>query len=239
MAIIRPLDGPGGRRRTAELDHGGPFESPEPTDVAFTVPESVWDIEAALRPDRPQVPEREVDAEDDPDTDDGGRAHHPSMWGSGPAQPPLTVVRPEVPATLTAPEADEEPWVRAVTDAATSARDTNTPDAWRAVASAADLVSEMARSLELVAEVVEAAADEHRAARDAAALAQRAEGAAQVAARRADAAGRLAREIEAAVSVARRANSPAAWGEVRRMVMDRWAADARDAAPGRPPDIGA
>lgn len=234
MAIIRPLEGPAGERPANGRRDDGRVESSEPATSVFRVPESVWDVDTILHADRPPAPEQhDLDA-----VEAAIRWRHPSMWGPVAVPPPLSVVRHEDP-TPPAEESDEEPWLAAVAEAAARARTLDTPDAWRALASAADLVSEMARALELVADAVLNAADHHRAARDAARLAHDAEETARAAARRADDASRWARELDGAVAVARHANSPESWGEVRRLAMDRWAGQGSRATPGTAPHIGA
>ncbi|MDE3087385.1 MAG: hypothetical protein KGJ77_11540 [Acidobacteriota bacterium] len=238
MAIIRPLEGSRGEQRAAELEHDRAAEASEHASTApFAVPESVWDLDAVVvveRADQPAPPGRPAGE------DAAGHWNHPSMWSTPTPQPPLTVVRADDPSPAAGLGASEEPWLQSMVHAATAARAVDTAGAWRAVASAADLVSEMARALEAVAEAAQEAAHQQRAARDAAGLAQKAEAAAQASARRAEAATRRARDLEAAVAVARRTNSSENWGEVRRLAMDRWAGDPdgpRGSGPTTPFDI--
>jgi pyruvate/2-oxoglutarate dehydrogenase complex dihydrolipoamide acyltransferase (E2) component len=235
MAIIRPLEGPGGEQRAEELDDLRRAESSEhaPT-IGFTVPESVWDLDAVVRLEQPRPAEG-------PHVEPGevAAAHwnHPSMWDTPAPQPPLTVVRADEPSPPAGAGTAEEPWLQSIVHAATSARSVDTADAWRAVASAADFVSEMARALEAVAQATQEAAQQQRAAREAAGLADEAEAAAQAAARHAESATRRARALDAAVAVARRSNSAESWGEVRRLAMDPWvggAGDPRGVAPHTP-----
>lgn len=226
MAIIRPLDGPGGDQRAEELRGEAGTDSPEPTPaVVFHVPESVWDIDAVVVVEHHRAPEGPHDAGDlgdaggAGDVDPATRWNHPSAWQAGSPPPPLTVVRPDAPLPPAPDIGSDEPWLEAMAQAAATARSADSVDAWRAVATAADLVSEMARALELVAQATQEAAERHRAARHAARLALEAEEAAQEAARHADVASRRARELEDAVAVARRVNSAESWGQVRRLAM--------------------
>ena len=234
MAIIRPLDGPGGEQRAAGPRDDHAAEGTERPEVAhFQVPESVWDVDAVVLVEHHRAPEqRESD-----EVDQATRWNHPSTWSAGSSQPPLTVVRPEEPYSSVSGSDHTEQWLGAIVQAAATARRSDSTDAWRAVAAAADLVSEMARALELVAQATQEAAERHREARHAARLAREADEHAEAAARDAEAATRRAQELESAVAVARKLNSADSWGQVRRLAMSGGAGDRATLAPRPSPDI--
>ena len=233
MAIIRPLDGPGGEHRVADLGDDPADGAERPETRPFRVPESVWDVDAVLLVQHHPAPERREHGDVDPAT----RWNHPSAWSAGSSQPPLTVVRPEEPPSSVSGAAYPEQWLETIVQAAATARRADSTDAWRAVSAAADLVSEMARALELVAQATQDAADCHRDARHAARLAREAAEHAEAVARDAEAATRRAQELESAVAVARTLNSAESWGQVRRLAMAGGAADRASLAPRPSPDI--